>query len=63
VARSEIVGLTVSPEARESVRSLTYELTGQIGRRVTMSEAMVAACSVASANLAATVETLTGNDR
>lgn len=55
MARSVTVGMNVGPEARDAARALTYRLTGQAGRRVTMTEAIIAACSVATADLAATL--------
>jgi hypothetical protein len=61
-AKGQTVGLNIGPGAREAVRALTYRLTGEAGRRVTMTEAITAACSVASRDLAATVAALTESD-
>jgi hypothetical protein len=61
-AKGQTVGLNIGPEAREAVRALTYRLTGEAGRRVTMTEAITAACSVAGQDLAATVAALAKPD-
>lgn len=55
---AETVGMNVGPAARDAVRALSYALTGQAGRKVTMTDAMLAACQIASADLAATVAAL-----
>jgi hypothetical protein len=55
-------GLNVNPEDHSALRSLAYRLTGETGRRVTLTEALRAACSVASRDLAATVAALTKPD-
>lgn len=56
--RTEAVGMNVSRDTRDAIRSLSYRLTGETGQRVTMDEAMRAACAVAAADLAATLAAL-----
>lgn len=52
------VGINISVSAREELRRLTYSLTGHAGRRVTMSEALIAACRRAQEDTAATAALL-----
>ena len=52
-------GLNVNPEDHSALRSLAYRLTGETGRRVTLTEALRAACAVAVADVPATVAALT----
>jgi hypothetical protein len=52
------VALNVTPQAREVIRRLSFQLTGHAGRRVTMDEAIRAACQVAMANPAAVLAAL-----
>ncbi|MFH0246562.1 hypothetical protein ACGRHY_30000 [Streptomyces sp. HK10] len=60
---ADYVTLRVTPASREALRTLTYALTGQVSRRVDLSEALTAACKVAQQNLPATVTALTGEER
>ncbi|WP_371584543.1 hypothetical protein [Streptomyces sp. NBC_01314] len=55
---ADYVTLKTTPASREALRSLTYALTGRIGRRVDLSEALTAACAAAMANLDATAASL-----
>lgn len=56
------VGINISVDAREELRSLSYALTGKAGRRVTMSEALTAACKRAQQDIAATAGLLSGEE-
>jgi hypothetical protein len=60
---ADYVTLKVTPASREALRSLTFALTGQIGRRVDLSDALTAACTVAQRDLAATAAALTGEEQ
>ena len=51
-------GLNVDPADRNALRSLAYRLTEETGHRVTMTEALRAACRVATGDLAATLKAL-----
>lgn len=42
------VNVNVTRESRDALRTLAYTLTGQAGQRVTLSDALRAACAVAS---------------
>jgi hypothetical protein len=55
---ADYVTLKVTPQARESLRALTFSLTGQVGRRVDLSDALTAACGVAAKNLVTAAATL-----
>jgi ABC-type microcin C transport system duplicated ATPase subunit YejF len=64
---SGFVALHVTPEAREQLRKLSYALTGGSDRRVTLADALLAACAVAAnhpdeALAALPVTTAPGND-
>lgn len=56
--RNDAVGMNVTPGTRDVVRQLAYRLTGETGKRITMDQAIAAACSVASGSLPATVAAL-----
>lgn len=43
--------ITLTPEAREDLRKLKYALMGRALRKVTMSDAIQAACRVAMAEI------------
>lgn len=43
----KFVAVNLTTEARDALRGLSFSLTGQAGRRVTLSEAMIAACRLA----------------
>jgi hypothetical protein len=61
--RSEgVVGVNVTASARDSLRDLSYRLSLDTGRRVTMTDALAAACAVASADLPATLAALAARD-
>jgi hypothetical protein len=55
MARSGIVGMNVSPAAREQLKRLALNMTGPQTGRVTLDGAVIAACAVASAHLDETV--------
>jgi hypothetical protein len=48
---ADYVTLKVTPASREALRSLTFALTGRTGRRVDLSDALTAACTVATAHI------------
>lgn len=48
---ADYVTLKVTPASREALRSLTFALTGRTGRRIDLSEALTAACAVATAHI------------
>lgn len=50
--------ISVTPTAREELRSLVYALIGATERRVSMSEALIAACKRARTDIPATVAAL-----
>lgn len=56
---ADYVTLKITPASREALRSLTFALTGKIGRRVDLSDALTAACTVASAHLSEAADSLT----
>jgi hypothetical protein len=56
------VGVNVTAPARDALRDLSYRLSLETGRRVTMSEALAAVCAVAGRDMAATVAALTESD-
>jgi hypothetical protein len=62
-ARPGIVGLNVSPAARDAARSLSFTLTGLVGERVTMDRAILAACQAAAADPAAAADILRADRR
>ncbi|MEV4500272.1 hypothetical protein AB0J84_31855, partial [Micromonospora arborensis] len=41
----------ITPESRAALDRFLFQLTGQVQRRVTLSDAITAACAVASAHL------------
>lgn len=58
--------MNVTTDAREHLRSLAYRLTGATGRRITLSDALLAACAVANQNIddaAAVLTTEEGRDQ
>jgi hypothetical protein len=55
---ADYVTLKITPASREALRSLTYALTGKIGRRVDLSDALTAACTVATAHLSEAADAL-----
>ena len=57
------VGMSVTPEARESLRRLVLTVSAQVGRRVEMSEALSAACEMSRANLTQFVAIIEGEDQ
>lgn len=60
---ADYVTLKVTPASREALRSLTFALTGQIGRRVDLSDALTAACKVALADVPAAAAALSGEEQ
>jgi hypothetical protein len=50
--------VSLTPEARSALRDLTYALTGATRKHVTLSDAVIAACKMASADLTRTVDEL-----
>lgn len=56
--------VNVTPAARDMLRELAYALTGQARKRVNLSAALTAACSIALEDLAAAAARLpdTGQD-
>jgi hypothetical protein len=54
----KLVTINARPDARDALRTLAYTLTGRTGRRVTMSDALAAACARASADIDATIAAL-----
>lgn len=50
--------INVATGSRDALRSLAYTLTGLAGRRVTLSDALRAACVVATDNPQATLAAL-----
>lgn len=55
---ADFVTMKVTAASREVLRSLTFALTGQAGRRIDLSEALTAACTVASRDLPAALSAL-----
>lgn len=55
---AEYVTMRVTPASREALRRLTFALTGQAGRRVDLSDALTAACTVALADVPAAAAAL-----
>ena len=55
-------GLNVDPADRSALRSLAFRLTGATDRRVTLTEALRAACIVADAHIDEAVAALPGGD-
>lgn len=47
MADQKLVTVNVATDARDALRTLAFALTGQAGRRVTLSDALRAACAVA----------------
>lgn len=58
-AATNVVRLT--PAARDALRDLAYALTGTARKRVSLSQAVTAACSIASDDLAAAAARLPDN--
>lgn len=56
----ESVGLSVGPEGRQALRLLAYKLTGELGRRVTLTDALLAAVKVAGDHSDETARSLPG---
>ena len=56
--RSKYAGLNVTPEAREAIRKLSFQLTGLANERVTMDAAIRAACAVAALDTKTAMEAL-----
>lgn len=47
MAEQKLVTVNVATDARDALRTLAFALTGRAGRRVTLSDALRAACAVA----------------
>lgn len=54
----KLVTINARPAARDALRTLAYTLTGATGRRVTMSDALQAACALAASDIAAAIAAL-----
>jgi hypothetical protein len=55
---AKLVTINAKPVARDALRTLAFTLTGATGRRVTMSDALTAACARASVDIDATIAAL-----
>jgi hypothetical protein len=56
--RSDLASITVTEPAADALRRLSYHLTAAAGRRVTLSDALAAACKLAAANVTAAAAAL-----
>lgn len=50
MAQQQFVAISITPEARERLRALGFALTGRLGRRVSLSGAIMAAVTVAESH-------------
>lgn len=60
---ADYVTLKVTPASREALRSLTFALTGKVGRRVDLSDALTAACAMAMREVDATAQVITSEGK
>jgi hypothetical protein len=48
---TDYVTVRITPQSRAALDRFLFQLTGQVERRVTLSDAITAACTVSSAHL------------